>query len=91
MLYGGIERQVKGGKKQERLTQKELPYTAAMVVLDIAAPILLMYGIAGTNSANVSLLNNFEIVVTSIIALVIFREVISGRLWLAICGVWAEH
>lgn len=84
LLYGGIERQVKGGKKQERLTQKELPYTAAMVVLDIAAPILLMYGIAGTNSANVSLLNNFEIVVTSIIALVIFREVISGRLWLAI-------
>ena len=38
LLYGGIERQVKGGKKQERLTQKELPYTAAMVVLDIAAP-----------------------------------------------------
>lgn len=37
-----------------------------------------------TNSANVSLLNNFEIVATSMIALVIFREVISKRLWFAI-------
>ncbi len=35
-----------------------------MVVLDIAAPVLLMLGITMTNSANVSLLNNFEIVAT---------------------------
>jgi len=53
-------------------------------VLDIAAPILLMLGIAGTNAANVSLLNNFEIVATSLIALIVFREVISKRLWFAI-------
>ncbi len=70
--------------KKESLTKKELPYTIAMVVLDIADPILLMLGITMTNSANVSLLNNFEIVATSIIALVIFREVISKRLWFAI-------
>lgn len=55
-----------------------------MVVLDIAAPILLMFGIALSEPANVSLLNNFEIVATSIIALVIFKEVISKRLWVAI-------
>ncbi len=48
---------------------------------NIAAPILLMFGIANTTSANVSLLNNFEIVATSIIALVIFKEKISRRLW----------
>lgn len=35
-------------------------------------------------SANVSLLNNFEIVATSLIALLIFKEAISRRLWLAI-------
>jgi len=45
-----------------------------MAILDIVAPILLMLGIARTNSANVSLLNNFEIVATSIIALVVFKE-----------------
>ncbi|MBO5778624.1 MAG: DMT family transporter [Clostridia bacterium] len=66
------------------LTRKELPYTVAMVLLDIAAPILLMAGIAQTNPAHVSLLNNFEIVATSLIALLLFREVISKRLWFAI-------
>lgn len=71
-------------KKRELLTRKELPYTVAMVVLDIIAPVLLMAGISRTNSANVSLLNNFEIVATSIIALIIFKEMISKRLWLAI-------
>ncbi len=70
--------------KKEPLTKKELPYTIAMVILDIFAPILLMMGIANTNSANVSLLNNFEIVATSLIALIIFKEVISKKLWIAI-------
>lgn len=69
---------------KEPLTKKELPYTVAMVVLDIAAPIFLMLGISKTTSANVSLLNNFEIVATSIIALTIYKEMISKRLWLAI-------
>lgn len=84
LLYGLIEKVTGGKTKREPLTRKELPYTAAMVVLDIAAPILLMLGITRTNSANVSLLNNFEIVATSIIALVIFKEIISKKLWAAI-------
>lgn len=83
-VYGLIERKLGRAGRQEALTRKELPYTVAMVLLDIAAPILLMGGIARTNSGNVSLLNNFEIVATSIIALVIFREIISKRLWCAI-------
>lgn len=83
-LYGLIKKFTGKETKREPLTRKELPYTIAMVVLDIAAPILLMLGINATTSANVSLLNNFEIVATSIIALVIFKEVISKKLWLAI-------
>ena len=83
-FYGLIEKAMGKDAKREPLTKKELPYTVAMVVLDIAAPILLMFGISMSNSANVSLLNNFEIVATSIIALVVFKEVISKRLWLAI-------
>ena len=83
-LYGLVQKRMEKNEKKEFLTKKELPYTIAMVLLDIAAPILLMLGITMTNSANVSLLNNFEIVATSIIALVIFKEVISKKLWLAI-------
>lgn len=70
--------------KKDKLTRKELPYTIAMVVLDIFAPILLMLGILNTNSANVSLLNNFEIVATSLIAMIIFKEKISKKLCLSI-------
>lgn len=83
-LYGLVQKRMGKSENKEPLTKKELPYTIAMVVLDIAAPILLMLGITMVNSANVSLLNNFEIVATSIIALVIFKEVISKKLWLAI-------
>lgn len=84
LIYGLFQTRISKDERKERLTKKELPYTVAMVVLDIAAPILLMLGITMTNSANVSLLNNFEIVATSIIALVIFKEIISKRLWFAI-------
>lgn len=71
-------------KENEKLTRSDLPYTIEMIVLDIVAPILLMFGLTKTTSANASLLNNFEIVATSIIALFIFKEVITKRLWIAI-------
>lgn len=89
MCYGLMKKAWSGAEKQERLTKKELPYTIAMVVLDILAPIFLMLGIARTNSANASLLNNFEIVATSLIALFIFKEKISKLLWAAIALVVA--
>ena len=68
----------------EKLTKAELPYTIGMVVLDIAAPILLMLGLQHSNSANASLLNNFEIVATSLIAFFAFREKLSKQLLAAI-------
>lgn len=74
----------KEGAKAERLTKKELPYTVGMIALDIAAPILLMIGLKTATAANVSLLNNFEIVATSLIALLVFKERIPKGVWLAI-------
>ena len=71
-------------KEELPLTKKELPYTIGMVVLDIAAPIFLMIGLTTCSAANASLLNNFEIVATSLIALFIFKESINKRLWAAI-------
>lgn len=81
----GLLRRVNGTERVEmRLTVKELPYTIGMVVLDIAAPIFLMIGLTTATPENVSLLNNFEIVATSLIALLIFKEQITKRLWEAI-------
>ncbi len=71
-------------KSEAKLTKAELPFTIAMIVLDIAAPIFLMLGLKSTTASNASLLNNFEIVATAIIALVVFKEKISPKLWLGI-------
>ncbi|WP_418748037.1 DMT family transporter [Frisingicoccus sp.] len=70
--------------KELKLTKSELPYTVAMILLDIAAPICLMIGLNTTTAANAALLNNFEITATAIIALIVFKEKISLRLWLGI-------
>lgn len=67
-----------------QLENKDMPYTVGMVLLDIIAPILLMLGVKFGTSANASLLGNFEIVATTLIALFIFKEKVSGKLWAAI-------
>lgn len=84
LLLGLVRRRAGLGESERRLTRSDLPYTVGIIALDIAAPICLMAGLATTTSANASLLNNFEIVATSLIALLVFREAISRRLWLAI-------
>lgn len=75
---------VKKADRGELLSKADLPYTAGMVILDILAPISLMYGLKHTTSANATLLNNFEIVATTVIACIVFKETISKRLWVSI-------
>lgn len=85
LFFVGMFRKYTGrGEQEQSLTRAELPYTLGMIILDIAAPIFLMVGLTCTTAENASLLNNFEIVATSLIALFIFREQISQRLWAAI-------
>lgn len=74
-------------KKQKivnEFTQKDLKYIILMIILDIVAPILLMIGLSTTNASTASLLNNFEIVFTGIIAMIFFKEVVGKRMWIAI-------
>lgn len=81
----GLYRYITGKLNDEmKLTKKEIPFTIGMVILDVLAPIFLMVGLTMTTPANASLLNNFEIVATSLIALFFFKESISKRLWFAI-------
>jgi len=74
-----------------KLLLKEIPPTLiaallylgagmGVLLLDIVAPILLMIGLTKTTAANASLLNNFKIVATAVIALFIFKETIGKRL-----------
>lgn len=90
LIVSGVQNKSRGKKHELKLTKKDLPYTVLMVLLDIAAPVLLMAGLKTTAAANVSLLNNFEIVATSLIALIFFREKITPRLWCAIILITAS-
>lgn len=74
----------KQNESSEKITKKDLPYVIGMVILDILAPIFLMFGLMNTASSSAALLNNFEIVCTSLIALIIFKEIISKKMWIAI-------
>lgn len=84
LLMGAVRKATGKPSAEQHLTRKDWPYTLGMIVLDILAPIFLMIGISRTTAANASLLNNFEIVATSLIALVVFKEKVSRRLWAAI-------
>ena len=76
-----IRRTKKESAAEAVLTRAELPFTIAMIFLDIAAPIFLLIGLNATTAANASLLNNFEIVATAMIARMVFKEKISPRLF----------
>lgn len=88
-LFSLLRRGAGGGKGEKQLSRRELPYILGMIALDVAAPICLMLALQLTSPATVSLLNNFEIAATAVIAFALFGEPISGRLWAAIALVTA--
>lgn len=71
-------------KESMPFAKKQYPYVLGMILLDILAPILLLYGLRLSIAENAALLNNFEIVATSVFAFFIFKEKISIRLRYAI-------
>lgn len=83
-VAGGIKLLTAKNTGIERLTKKDFPFVVGMILLDIAAPIFLMLGLHYGTSSNASLLGNFEIVATTVIALFVFKEAVSKRLWGAI-------
>ena len=71
LLRRGPRQPLEGGRR----------YVLGMIVLDILAPISLMAGLSMSSAAHAALLNNFEIVATAVIALSLFGERISRKLW----------
>jgi drug/metabolite transporter (DMT)-like permease len=71
-------------KQSKPFKKRQYPYVLGMILLDILAPILLLYGLRMSVAENAALLNNFEVVATSVFAFFIFKEKISVRLRYAI-------
>lgn len=67
-----------------KFTKHEITPIIGMILLDVLAPIMLMIGLSLSHPENVALLNNFEIVATSLFAFFIFKEMIPKRLRIAI-------
>jgi drug/metabolite transporter (DMT)-like permease len=69
---------------EPRLQTSDYPWLAGAVASGgIAAPLLLMWGLAGASASGVSLLLNLEGVLTALIAALVFKEAVAGRIWLA--------
>jgi len=71
---------IKNEDKNLKLDKSDFIYVLLMVLLDSIAPILMMVGIYLGSSKDSSLLNNFEIVATTLIAFTFFKEKINKKL-----------
>lgn len=80
-LHGGT-RTVPGGEAP--LQRGDYPWLAGAIVSGgVLAPVLLMWGLSGSDAASASLLLSAEGVMTTVLAVVFFREAVGGRVWLA--------
>jgi drug/metabolite transporter (DMT)-like permease len=64
--------------------KRDIKYIIFMILLDVIAPILLMIGLTTTVASTASLLNNFEIVFTAVLAMLFFKERVSSKMWISI-------
>jgi drug/metabolite transporter (DMT)-like permease len=75
----------RGRKVEANLTRKDLPWLAgALLAGGVAAPIILLLGLAHSPASTASMLLNFESVATTLIAVFFFKESIDRRIGWAI-------
>ncbi|MDR0300288.1 MAG: DMT family transporter [Streptococcaceae bacterium] len=76
--------------EEDRITKKDFPTVIWMIILNLAASAFLLMGIHMTSAATVSLLSNFEIVATTLIARLLFKEILGRRVFWAILFIFAS-
>lgn len=70
---------------EARLRKAELPWLiGAIAAGGVGAPLLLLLGLKGTPASTASLLLNFEVVATALIAVLAFKEAAGREVWLGI-------
>ena len=71
-------------EREARLELSDYPWLAGAVIAGgVVAPVMFLWGLSGSAASATSLLLNFESVITTLVAAAIFREAVSGRIWLA--------
>lgn len=74
--------------REAGLEKRDLPWLiGAILAGGVAGPILLLLGLQQTPAATASLLLNFEVVATGLIAFAFFKESVGRRTWIAIAAI----
>lgn len=80
-----VARVLRGSARGEAaLSRRDLPALAGAIVAGgLAAPVLLVWGLSGLAASAASLLLAAEAVLTMLLAAMLFREPVAGRIWIA--------
>jgi drug/metabolite transporter (DMT)-like permease len=72
------------GAGEASLQRRDLPALAGAIVAGgLVAPVLLIWGLSGLAASAASLLLSAEAVLTMLLAALLFREAVAGRVWIA--------
>ncbi|HJJ48323.1 MAG TPA: DMT family transporter [Methanocorpusculum sp.] len=77
-------RKTKNAEKNEKIKKKDIPYLILITIADLLAAIFTILSLTYVSADSISLVLNFEIVATALIAFSFFKEKISKRLGIAI-------
>ena len=81
-IFSGAAREP--GAREPALTRKDWPYVAGFILTGgVLAPVLLFKGLLLTSSSGASIMLNLEMIFTSLIAWLVFKEHTGGRFWAA--------
>jgi drug/metabolite transporter (DMT)-like permease len=73
-----------GGRAEAKLQRRDLPALAGAIVSGgLIAPVLLVWGLSSLAASAASLLLASEAVLTMLVAALLFREAVAGRVWVA--------
>ncbi|MEO8159338.1 MAG: EamA family transporter [Betaproteobacteria bacterium] len=79
-----LQKTWKPARNEAPLSRRDLPWLVGAVATGgVIAPVLLLWGLAGTAASTASLLLNVEGTLTTLVAALVFREAVAGRVWLA--------
>ncbi|MBI4189638.1 MAG: DMT family transporter [Betaproteobacteria bacterium] len=76
---------------EAQLKRSDYPWLVGAVLTGgVVAPVMLMWGLSGITASAASLLLNFESVITTLVAALVFHEAVGRRIWVAsivmLCG-----
>jgi drug/metabolite transporter (DMT)-like permease len=79
-----IKRAFNAGAQARPLRGKDYAWLASAILAGgVCAPVLLLWGLRGISASATSLLLNFEGILTTILASLIFKEAVGKRIWWA--------